>query len=216
MVDSTNQTVYATASNSANSILMQATTSLGSVVRATMGAAGTDLYNGALDNAYFTSVGTGHMYFCGNLPGAGTPVLYRVTFNSTGTMSSTNDGNSFELVNSGNQGVTDDCTPLTEVSNSSLGNDLLFLGVTDHGFSTGTPNCNNSTCLMAFSLPTSAPFTFPTGPIATGTNATLNIGNHGNSAMIVDNVSGTAGASQIYFGNLQQSTGVQASQSALQ
>lgn len=216
IVDSSAETVFAAASNLTNSILMQATTVLGSPVRATMGVGGTDLYNGAFDNAYLTSIGTGHMYFCGNLATAGTPVLYRVTFNSSGTMSSANDGNSFQLVNSGNAGTAVDCTPLTEVFNSSQNTDYLFLGVTDHGFSTGTPNCANGTCIMSFALPTSSPFTFPTGAHATGTNATLNLGTHGESGIIVDNDSGLAGASQLYFANRQQSTGVQVSQSALQ
>lgn len=65
--------------------------------------------------------------------------------------------------------------------------------VGDHGFSLGTPNCANDTCIMSFALPTSAPFTFPTAANATGTNATLNLGNHGISGNIIDNVSGAAG-----------------------
>jgi len=75
IVDSTNRTVFAAASNSTNSVLMQAPTTLGSAVRTTMGVSGTNLHNGAFDNAYFTSVGTGHMYFCGNLTGSATPAL---------------------------------------------------------------------------------------------------------------------------------------------
>jgi len=212
IVDSTEQTVFAEASNSTNSVLMQATMALGSVVRATMGINGTDLYNGAFDNAYFTSVSTGHMYFCGNLTTAATPTLWRVTFNSSGTMSSANDGGSFELVLGGQTGTGDDCTPLTEVFNTSLGKDFLFVGVKNHGFMTGTPNCGNQTCIMSFALPTAFPFTFPVVANAT-TNA--NLGSAGTSGMIIDNVSGTNGASQIYFGNLQVNTGVQASQSAL-
>jgi hypothetical protein len=227
IVDSTNQTVYAAASNSSNSYLTQVTTALGSPVRATMGEGGTDLYDGAFDNAYFTSVGSGHMYFCGNLSNAGTPVLYRIGFDSSGTMNSANDGNSFQLVNSGQAGASDDCTPLTEAFNASSGEDFLFLGVTANGFSPGgtptctssatcTPNCAGDTCIMVFSLPTSSPFTFPTGPVATGTNANLNLGADGLSGIIIDNFSGESGASEIYFSNLQQGTGVQASQAALQ
>lgn len=184
-------------------------------VRATMGADGTDMCNGAFDNAYFTSIGTGHLYFCGNLTNAATPALWRVTFDSSGTMSSTNDGGSFQLVISGNVSKGEDCTPLTEVYNTSQNEDYLFLGVTDNVFSLGTPNCSNETCLMSFALPAFAPFTFPTAANAAATNDTLNLGNRGISGIIIDNVSGAAGASQIYFGNLQQSTAVQASQAAL-
>jgi hypothetical protein len=178
--------------------------------------AGTDLYAGAFDNAYFTSIGTGHMYFCGNLTNRATPTLWRVTFNDSGTMSSTNDGGSFQLVVNGFTGRGEDCTPLTEAYNSSQNEDYLFLGVTNNGFNSGTPDCANDTCIMSFVLPTSAPFTFPVGANATGTNATLSLGSAGMSGIIIDNFSGVAGASQIYFGNLQQSTAVQASQAAIQ
>lgn len=210
IVDATTQKVFAAASNSTTSILMQATTSLGSPVRAAMGASGTDLYDGAFDNSYYTSVSTGHMYFCGNLTTAATPTLWRVTFNGTGTMSATNDGNSFQLVRTGFAGTADDCSPLTEVFNTSQGKDYLFVDVRNHGFNTGTPNCANAACLMSFVLPTSG---FPTAANAT---ATTGLGTRGISGIIVDNVSGVTGASQIYFGNLQGSTVVQASQAALQ
>jgi len=210
ILDGTQQTVFAAASNSSNSILLQATTSLGSPVRATMGAPGTDLYAGAFDNSYFTSVSSGHMYFCGNLTTAASPTLWRVTLNSSGRMSGTNDGNSFRVVSTAGIGPGSDCTPLTEVFNTSQGKDYLFLGVKDHGFNTGTPNCGDRTCLMSFVLPVSA---FPSAANAT---LTTNLGTLGMSGIIVDNVSGVAGASQIYFSSLQFNAGVQASQSALQ
>jgi len=207
IVDSTHETVFATASNNTNSILMQATTSLASPVRATMGVKGTDLYDGAFDNAYFTNVSSGHMYFCGNLAGAATPTLYRVTFNGSGTMSGTNDGNSFQLVLTGNTGSSVDCTPLTEVLNGST--DYLFLGVFNHGFTSGSPNCGNQTCMMSFVITSSF-------PSAANAITTSGLGSLGMSGIIIDNVSGAAGASQVYFGSLQTNAGVQASQSALQ
>ena len=213
IVDSTAQTVFATASNSTVSVLLQATTALDSPVRATMGMSGTDLYDGAFDNAYFTNVSTGHMYFCGNAQLAATPTLWRVTFNSNGTMSDSNDGNSFQLVASGNTGTSVDCTPLTEVFNTSQNKDYLFVGVKNNGFIAGPPSCLNQTCVMSFVLPTSPPFTFPA---AANTTLTTNLGPNGTSAMIIDNVSDVAGASQLYFGDLQNSTVVQVSQSALQ
>jgi hypothetical protein len=209
IVDSTRETVFATANSLLSAELVQATTALGSQVSVGMGLNGIDLYNGAFDNAYFTNVSTGHMYFCGTQALATTPTLWRVTFNSSGTMSSTNDGNSFQLVATGNTGTAYDCTPLTEFFNSSQGKDYLFLGVKSGGFGTGTPNCSYTTCVMSFVITSS----FPTAANAT-TNTNLN--GSGMSGIIIDNVSSLPGASQIYFGNIGAGTGVQASQTALQ
>jgi hypothetical protein len=69
--------------------------------------------------------------------------------------------------------------------------------------------------MMSFSLPTGGSFTFPSAPAVASTIGG-SLGTAGMSGFIIDNVSTATGASQIYFGNLQQSTGVQASQSALQ
>lgn len=211
VLDSTTQTVFAEASNTLHSVLMQATTSLGSVVRVTMGAPGTDLYNGTFDNAYFNSVSSGHMYFCGNAASAATPTLYRVGFNSSGTVNSTNDGNSLQLVATGNTGTNYDCTPLTEVYNGTT--DYLFLGVRNGGFPSA-PNCAYSQCVLSFSLPTSPLGAFPTGALAginPGTNPQYFM-----SGIIIDNISTTfTGASQIYYSNLGSGQAVQLSQSGL-
>jgi hypothetical protein len=209
VVDSARGTVFAEGPNGGNSVLTQATTALGSQVNVTMGVSGTNLYRGAFDNAYFTAPATGHMYFCGNLTTGATPTLYRVGFNTSGTMNSTVDTGSFQLVVTGNTGTGSNCTPLTHIFNPSQSTDFLFLGVQNNGFNTGTPNCGGTACVMSFKLTS----TFPTAAGATLTATALAAGSI--SAMIVDNVSGQAGASQIYFGNLQPSVGVQASQSAL-
>ena len=203
IVDSTNEKVFAAANTNSNAVLVQATTALGSKKTVTMGKNGTDLYNGSFDNAYFTSVGTGHMYFCGNLTSAATPTLWRVGFASTGTMNTSNDGNSFQLVESGLTGIANDCTPLAEVYTGSI--DYLFLGVKDNGNPTG---CNGNTCIMSFVITSS----FPTAANAVTTNG---LGAAGTSGFVVDNVSGSTGASQIYLGNLQTNSAVQFSQSGL-
>jgi hypothetical protein len=210
IVDSTQETVFATAGNGTNAILAQAPTSLASQVNVTMGVSGTDLYDGAFDSAYFTSVSTGHMYFCGNAIATATPTLWRVGFNSSGIINSARDSGSFQLVQTGQTGTTNDCTPLTEVLNGST--DFLFVGVKGHG---APSNCNGTTCMMSFSLPTASPFTFPAAP-AVATTIGGSLGTGGMSGFIIDNVSTATGASQIYFGNLQANTGVQVSQSALQ
>lgn len=80
-------------------------------------------------------------------------------------------------------------------------------------FSAVPSGCNCTTCIMSFSLPTASPFTFPTAANAT---LTTNLGGDGTSGIIIDNVSGVAGASQIYYGNRQTNSAVQASQLALQ
>jgi hypothetical protein len=209
IVDSTEQTVFAEANNGTNAILSQTTTALASQVTATMGENGTDLYDGAFDNAYFTSVSTGHMYFCGNLATAATPALWRVTFNSSGTMSSTNDGNSFQLVVSGDTGTSFDCTPLTEIYNPGEGHDYLFVGVKNGGFNTGSPNCSTTTCIIGFDL--AANF----GTITATTLTLSGAGGVGTSGIIIDNVSTAAGASQIYFGAINSGRGEQASQATL-
>jgi hypothetical protein len=217
IIDITAQTVFAAANNSTNAVLTQATTKLGAQVNATMGTSGatpTNLYDGAFDNAYFTNISTGHMYFCGNLTSAATPTLWRVGFDtSPPTMNSLNDGNSFQLVTTGSIGSAVNCTPLTEVFNTAQNQDYLFLGVTDHGFQgSAGPNCANHTCIISFALPTDG--SFPATANATMAGGAL--GSHGISGIIIDNVAGAQGASQVYFGNLQNQTGVQASQSALQ
>jgi hypothetical protein len=231
IVDSTQETVFTQANNTTTgfAVLTQATTSLGSPVSANMGFASsatngtTDLFDGALDNAYFTSSnGTGYMYFCGNLSTAATPALLRVLI-TAGKMSSSNDGNIFQLVITNNAGTSNDCTPLTEIYNPTQGIDWLFLSVKGPGFATianggtapnGTPSCNYTACAIGFSLPTAAPpNTFPTA--ASGA-VTTNLTSQGLSGIIVDNVSTTPGASNLYFGNIGAGTGVQYGQSGLQ
>lgn len=210
IVDSTQQRVFATADTGSNVILGQVTTAMASLVIATMGTSpggSQTVYNGAFDSAYFANVSTGHMYFCGNNSSAQN-TLFRVSFNAAGQMAGAHDSGSFSLTT----GATVNCTPLTEIFNTSQGKDYLFLGVSNNGFNTGAPNCGNAACIVSFVLPTSVPFTFPT---AANAATTTTLGKAGTSGMIIDNVSGAAGASQIYFGNLQADAGVQVSQSAL-
>jgi len=209
IVDSTTQKVFATANNGTNAILAQADTQLSaaSVVSATMGIRGNNLYDGAFDNAYFTSVATGHMYFCGTNTAARYPALYRVGFNAAGTMNAANDGNSFQLTTN-NAGIP--CTPLTEIYNSTQGVDWLFLAVTNHGETTTTPNCGGTQCLMSFNISSA----FPTAPYATFKPA----GTGGLSGLVIDNISGdTTGSSSanIYYEDITGKTAVKVTQSGL-
>lgn len=210
IVDSTAETVFgqANSAGNGNAVLLQASaTNLISHVSVDMGAGGTDLYNGDFDNTYYNSTAgayAGFLYFCGNLSGAATPALYRIGFSASGGMNSANDGNSLQLVASGNTGTGVDCTPLTEVFNGTT--DMLFLGVKGHARPSA---CTNQACIMSFTLGTP----FPTAPTAVHA---LGGSNNGSSGIIIDNTSTQAGASQIYFSNLQSDhSATQLSQSGL-
>ena len=213
-VDSTWEQVFVTADDptDTNMILFQTPTTFGSSVTVDYGAAGTNHYTGAFDNAYFTSVSTGHLYACGNLDAAATPVLFRVGFNSSGVMNGSPDSGSFQLVKSGDSGANVSCTSLTEFYNVNQSTDYLFLGVEYYGFEGSNPSCGGVACMMSFTLPTSSPFTFPSGPTAT---LTENYG-YAFSSIVVDNYSSATGASQVYFGNIGEGAGIQASQSGLE
>ena len=210
IVDSTTQKVFATANNATNAIMAQADTQLSaaSVVSATMGINGNNLYDGAFDNAYYTSVGAGHLYFCGTNASFRYPTLWRVGFNAAGKMNATNDGNSFQLTTN-NVGIT--CTPLTEFYNSAQGIDWLFLAVSNHGENTTAPNCGGLQCVMSFNI-TSA---FPTAPYATFRPA----GALGLSGLVIDNISNdTTGSSSanVYYEDISGKTAVKVTQSGLQ
>jgi hypothetical protein len=205
IVDSTQQTVYVTANNASASVLWEVNTSMTTLASAAEGKNGNSIHNGAFDHAYLTSsAGTGHMYFCGN-DSSGNPMLYQFSITS-GTMATPANG-SFSVA----QGVGN-CTPLTEIFNPNIGSgsDLLFLGVDNNGFgTTATTTCDDAACIMSFNITGGAV------PLGTDELTTTNLGSHGISGLIIDNVSSTTNASQIYFSNLNNSTATQLSQSGL-
>lgn len=210
IVDSTNETVFVTAYNTGptSDIVVQAPVSLTSSVTVTLGGSFSAMVDGAFDNAYYTNPATGHLYVCGDgvtgAANARNSVLYRVGFNGSGKMNSANDGNSYTLTT----GTVNNCSPLTEVFNGST--DYLFVSEPNSGAPSG---CNGGACVMSFNITSS----FPTAPIATlPIPGILGVSGDGTSGIIIDNVSTTTGASQIYFVNPNASTGVQASQAALQ
>jgi hypothetical protein len=206
IVDSTRQTVFVTANNASASVLWQVNTSMTTLADVTEGKNANSIHNGAFDHAYLTSsAGTGHMYFCGN-NSSGDAVLYQFSITS-GTMSATANG-SFTIAQGGGN-----CTPLTEIFNPSIGSgtDLLFLGLDNHGFGTTmTTTCDNNPCIMSFNITSGAV------PLGTDELTTTNLSGMGTSGLIIDNVSSTTNASQIYFSNLNNSDGTQLSQSGLE
>jgi hypothetical protein len=212
-VDSTQGTVFAVANTSSNATLSQVTTSMknpstgtaGSAITVNVGVNGTDLFDGTFDNAYYTSVATGHRYVCGNLTTAATPTLWRVTFNSSGAMTGTDSSfTPLQVVLAGDTGTGYDCSPLTEVNNASLGHDILFFGVKNGGNFSG---CSTTTCVISYDLGSSLVLAAVTSPSIAGSS--------GVSGIIIDNVVTTNGGSQIYFGAPSSANAVQLSQSGL-
>lgn len=169
------------------------------------------LHSGDFDNNYYSATAGGysnaHVYFCGfaNYAGYGEPTLYQIGFNANGIMKSTSVQGP-QLIQD-NVNDTDECTPLTEVYNGTT--DYLFLGANDKAQPSG---CANEGCVMSFNL--GATFGTSLAPIATfplgGTAA------NAASGIVIDNVSATKGASQIYFGNMENGDATQASQAGLQ
>jgi hypothetical protein len=157
------------------------------------------------------------MYACGTLSVTGTsatysaiPELYQVSFDSNSSSGTygqvTGETAVYQLTSQGGSAV--DCTPLTENFNGTT--DYLFAGVSAFGSSN---SYTKEACIMNFVLPSTGitSGTPSAGYSLGGTNDGL-----GSSGIIVDNVSTAAGASQIYFGNLENGDATQISQSTLQ
>jgi len=191
IVDSSTQQVFIfTGSDGTNAAVVQAPTTFASTVKVTMGVQdASNIYAGAFDNAYFTSVSTGHLYTCGK-NATHLATLYRIGFNSSGVMNGTIDGNSFTLVNG-----TADCSPLTEIFNTGTSKEWLFLSVANHSLNPGA--CTGAAgCVISFDI-TSA---FPSA-VSQAVNAAS-----GTGGIVVDNMSTSTQASSIYFSTLANTT----------
>jgi len=158
---------------------------------------------GQFDEAYSTNVyPTGSMYVCGRSAAANTTTLWQIPLVNN-VMQALVAG---ATVTSG----AATCSPLAHVTNGS--NEYLFFGVTANGNATG---CTGA-CLYMFNLKNLD----GVGGTTWGTGNTARAGltsTGGTSAIVVDNVSGNAGSSQLYYAN-QASPGnaVQTSQANLQ
>jgi hypothetical protein len=183
-------------------------TGIGTATRLQVGQAGTTLHNGDFDNAYYNATGatpvnysSGHLYYCGTATtGTAVSTLWQIAFNSGGTMTTATAGPALTTDSS-------DCSPLTEVYNGTT--DFLFLGVSNKGTPTG---CASDTCIMQFTLGSS--FSNKSVPLAVSLG-NPGFGNGGVSGIVIDNISTSSGASQIYFGNLVSGDATQLSQAAL-
>jgi hypothetical protein len=172
------------------------------------GTAGTYVaYAGMFDNTYFTSANsaspTGALYVCGSDIGTPQrPALWKISITAN-AMGTPTQGQI--LV-----GSNASCSPVTSVMNGS--NQYLYASVTTGGnatIATGGSTCTGA-CIYMYNL----------SGLAWGTGAKASNGlaaAGGTGGIIVDNISATAGSSQIYYSTLTSpGNAVQASQAGLQ
>ena len=202
-VDNGNQYVYATFNtNGTNAILAQAPTSLASFVSVAVGTGNTTYtgpYGIAVNNAWFTGVGTPLMYVVGTGSGT-TPTLYSVGFNGSGLMNGTVSGSTALTSAAGA-----DASPITEFYNARLAKDFLFVGVTNH--CAATTGGGTAGCIMSLDITGG----FPT--VTAGTTSLAAAG--GTSGIIIDNDSSITQASSTYYATKTGQTLVKATQLAL-
>jgi len=193
LVDSSAGTVYVfaacdNATCSANSGVWQFSTGFvasasGTETTIGAGSSGGTVFAGTFDNIYFTSSNsaspTGNLYVCGNA--AGNATLYRIpiTANVMGTASAMATAMST---------ASTTCSPVTEILNGST--DRIFVSVQSSPNFLAGCSILASGCLMSFNV------TAGTTPTANSATAAAS---GGTSGIVVDNVSGSAQASSIYF-----------------
>jgi hypothetical protein len=207
ILDSTNGFLYVfSQSNNArnHSIVSQMPLSLATHTDVNIGANATgfaSVLDGTFDNGYFASgPSQGTLYACGMQAGNGNkPALYAMSFQANGTINTTPvmNGN-INVNNAANSNGS--CSPLTEFFDGT--NDRLFVGA---GANNGNGGANMVTMWNINPRPLNqqppiTPLTTASTPNATAVNE---IG--GTSGITVDNNSGQAQASSIYFGTLQKS-----------
>jgi hypothetical protein len=231
LVDVVNGFVYVVSGNSSggSSVLVQAgATSFTSPapVIATLGAGGHfNLHAPAFNNAYFSAsfstvanvqgtVNPGPPTTTGNTSNwqvnewadsgvAGSPAtLYGVGFNSSGHDMTSGAASNFIRITSS---LDAEFSPLTQLLNG--GTDQLFVSAL---LAATTPP--NTIVYNLTDFPGLFPNVFPNPPGAAGATATEGSGTTG---IVVDNVSGQAQASSIYFGALVANTAVKLTQSGL-
>ncbi len=202
-VDNGNGYVYATFNtNGTNAILAQAPTSLASFVTVAVGTGNTTYtgpYGIAVNNAWFTGVGTPLMYVVGTGSGT-TPTLYSVGFNGSGLMNGTVSGSAALTSAAGA-----DASPITEFYNARLPKDFLFVGVTNH--CAATTGGGTAGCIMSLDITGGFP------SVTAGSTALAAAG--GTSGIIIDNDNSITQASSTYYATKTGQTLVKATQLAL-
>jgi hypothetical protein len=166
--------------------------------------AGSTLYSGAFDDAYFSAgPASGHLYTCGKDPGnTDRPGIYQLSFNSSGVLS-TSAGTPLVNLVSANGAA---CSPVTELLNGAT--DRIFFSVTNSSFAPfiilginlggNATGCGGNGCVMSIALGgTWPPATTTAGIPASG----------GSSGIVIDNVGAGAQESSLYYTYLSASTG---------
>jgi hypothetical protein len=221
IVDSTTQMVFAVngTDTAHNGTILQASTDLiTSVVSFNIGgtAAGSALYGGAFDNAYFgSSPGsiTGHMYVCGkDNTTVDSPALYQLSFNSAGVVTGVGTALTGLVGASGEA-----CSPVTEFFNTGTSIDWIFFSIGNNANTGAVGNpiplaspCHTGTasgagCIMSINL--TALVGWP--PALVNNTAPLPANALGaSSGIVVDNMSTSAQTSNIYFSLGTNSVGV--------
>lgn len=163
-----------------------------------------NMHAGAFDHTYLTSPSNsiaGFLYFCGKNAGASRdhPSLWRVGFSATGVMNLAPDGGAgafLELANPSGE----ECSPVSELNNGVT--DRIFLSIGHNSTQAACPTGGG--CVMSLNLGGAWPPAAMTHAVPTpiGPNTPViggNVREAGTSGIIVDNVSGAAQGSNIYF-----------------
>jgi hypothetical protein len=204
VVDGVNGFVYAVAGTGAgthngNAALAQATTALAALTFASVGTAGVHpLHAPAFNDPYFSSAtSTKWLIYVASFAGGGGSnlELYGATFSAARVLSSGTPGNALNI---GTR--VGEYAPLTEFLNTGTSTDWLFIPLLIAPPNLGESNIN--------AFPAVAP-NVPGGTVIPATSTGL-------TGVIVDNVSGSAQASSIYFGSMGTNTAIKLTQSGLQ
>ena len=140
------------------------------------------MFNGAFDEAYYDSGGTGNLYACGT---SGTVnALWQIPITG-GVMGTPVLGPALTTVDGS-------CSPITEFLNGTT--DRMFLSVDGNAMTGGPINCPFAAgCIMSFDITNPLTWGLSTSTAATATET------GGTSGIIIDNSSSAGGASQVYF-----------------
>jgi hypothetical protein len=167
------------------------------------------MFDGAFDEAYYDSGGTGNLYACGT--SGAVNALWQIPITG-GVMGTPVLGPALTTADVA-------CSPITEFLNGST--DRMFLSVAGSAVAGAPINCTSASgCIMSFDITNPLAWGTLTAPAATATVT------GGTSGIIVDNSSSAGGASQVYFTPLSDQTcttsggagggcAIQASQSGL-
>jgi hypothetical protein len=172
-----------------------------------VGNTSTVLYDGSFDQVYYSGTGdTGNLWTCG-ATGTPAPKLMQTAMSAfvpTGDVISPANNVINPLTGAGaGVGTAATCSPVTEIyGTGGTTDDYIFLSVTNDGNQTGTA-CSGAgatgACLYNFLVSVSC--TYPTCAATAGLASA-----GGSSGIIIDNISTSKGASQIYFSSLSNQT----------